>query len=229
MQYDPFMGSRDVAAIVLRTRLWGEQDKLVLALSREEGVLSAVAKGAAKPGNRWGGRLEPLARRYLSLAGGRRGGPPVLVGSAPRASGTGIYRDLERLMAGMGMAEAVLAVWPEGLPQPDLFDRLDQLLEGLASGGDPEALLVEAQWRLLQGLGEGPDLDVTRLPAGCAPHETLGSWLRHPAGDMPPEGRSLSGIVASWLAAAADRPLRGQAVRTRVLGLPTTDNGSVPG
>ncbi|MEB3203689.1 MAG: DNA repair protein RecO [Candidatus Sericytochromatia bacterium] len=212
------MGSRDVAAIILRTRPWGEQDKLVQAVSREEGTLSAVARGAAKPGNRWGGRLEPLGRRYLTLAGGNRGGPPVLSGVSPREAGTGVYRDLERIMAGMGIAEAVLAIWPEGLPQEGLFNRIDGLLGALAEGADVDRVLTEAQWLLLHDLGEAPDLDVARLPAGCGPGDPLGRWLRCPEGPMPGDGKLLAASVAAWLATAADRPLRGQAVRRRVLG-----------
>ncbi len=48
-------------AIVLRTSLIGDQDKIVFFFCREKGVVRGVAKGARKFGNRFGSGLEPMS------------------------------------------------------------------------------------------------------------------------------------------------------------------------
>ena len=47
------------AAIVLRTQKLGEADRIVTLLTRERGLVRAVAKGVRKTKSRFGARLEP--------------------------------------------------------------------------------------------------------------------------------------------------------------------------
>ncbi|MEL0273267.1 MAG: DNA repair protein RecO, partial [Pontimonas sp.] len=47
-------------AIVLRTHLLGESDKIVTLLGRSRGKIRAVAKGIRKTSSRFGARLEPF-------------------------------------------------------------------------------------------------------------------------------------------------------------------------
>ena len=47
-------------AIVLRTHLLGESDKIVTLLGRSRGKIRAVAKGIRKTTSRFGARLEPF-------------------------------------------------------------------------------------------------------------------------------------------------------------------------
>ncbi len=49
-----------IEAIVLRSFPVGDQDKIVVFLSREKGLIRGVAKGARKFGNRFGASLEPM-------------------------------------------------------------------------------------------------------------------------------------------------------------------------
>ncbi len=48
-------------AIILRTYHVGDQDKVVVFLSRDKGLVRGVAKGARKFGNRFGSALEPMS------------------------------------------------------------------------------------------------------------------------------------------------------------------------
>lgn len=48
-------------AIVLRTVPIGDQDKIVVLLTRDKGLIRGVAKGARKFGNRFGSALEPMS------------------------------------------------------------------------------------------------------------------------------------------------------------------------
>lgn len=55
------MPVRESEAIVLRTYPLGEGDRLVSFLSRDEGRLRGVARGARKPKSQFGASLEPLS------------------------------------------------------------------------------------------------------------------------------------------------------------------------
>jgi DNA repair protein RecO (recombination protein O) len=58
-------------AIVLRTRKLAEADRIITLLTREHGVVRAVAKGVRRTSSRFGSRLEPFTHVALQLAEGR--------------------------------------------------------------------------------------------------------------------------------------------------------------
>lgn len=58
-------------AIVLRTRKLAEADRIITLLTREHGVVRAVAKGVRRTSSRFGSRLEPFTHVDLQLAEGR--------------------------------------------------------------------------------------------------------------------------------------------------------------
>lgn len=55
------MGLKRCEAIVLRSQKLGEYDKIITLLSREDGKLRGVAKGARKLKQRFGASLEPMS------------------------------------------------------------------------------------------------------------------------------------------------------------------------
>ena len=58
-------------AIVLRTHKLAEADRIITLLTREHGVVRAVAKGVRRTTSRFGSRLEPFTHVDLQLAVGR--------------------------------------------------------------------------------------------------------------------------------------------------------------
>jgi DNA repair protein RecO (recombination protein O) len=58
-------------AIVLRTRKLAEADRIITLLTRQHGVVRAVAKGVRRTSSRFGSRLEPFTHVDLQLAQGR--------------------------------------------------------------------------------------------------------------------------------------------------------------
>ena len=52
-------------AFILRTFHVGEQDKIVVFLAKNKGIVKGIAKGARKFGNRFGSGLEPLSHVNL--------------------------------------------------------------------------------------------------------------------------------------------------------------------
>ena len=58
-------------AIVLRTHKLAEADRIITLLTRQHGVVRAVAKGVRRTSSRFGSRLEPFTHVDLQLAVGR--------------------------------------------------------------------------------------------------------------------------------------------------------------
>ena len=58
-------------AVVLRTRKLAEADRIITLLTRQHGVVRAVAKGVRRTSSRFGSRLEPFTHVDLQLAQGR--------------------------------------------------------------------------------------------------------------------------------------------------------------
>lgn len=58
-------------AVVLRTHKLAEADRIITLLTREHGVVRAVAKGVRRTSSRFGSRLEPFTHVDLQLAEGR--------------------------------------------------------------------------------------------------------------------------------------------------------------
>lgn len=58
-------------AIVLRTHLLGEADRIITLLTRRHGKVRAVAKGVRRTGSRFGARLEPFTLIDVQLHAGK--------------------------------------------------------------------------------------------------------------------------------------------------------------
>ena len=58
-------------AIVLRTHKLAEADRIITLLTRQHGIVRAVAKGVRRTSSRFGSRLEPFTHVDLQLAVGR--------------------------------------------------------------------------------------------------------------------------------------------------------------
>lgn len=58
-------------AVVLRTHKLAEADRIITLLTRQHGVVRAVAKGVRRTSSRFGSRLEPFTHVDLQLAEGR--------------------------------------------------------------------------------------------------------------------------------------------------------------
>ncbi len=86
-------------AIVLRTHKLAEADRIITLLTREHGVVRAVAKGVRRTSSRFGSRLEPFTHVDLQLAVGRN--LDTITQAETRAPyGATISADYDRYTAG---------------------------------------------------------------------------------------------------------------------------------
>ncbi len=190
-------------AYVLHSLAWRETSLIVEVLTRHEGRLGVVARGARRPRSVLRGLLQPfqpILVRYGTkgdlrnlLAAEWQGGMPLLCG--------------EPLLAGFYLNELLMRLLPRQDPHPALFDSYRFALIGLAALDRHQMALVEPilrqfECRLLREMGVLP---------------TFG-----PQADLGPDG-GLSGqmVSAALLEALADfdAPLEVFATRLADSGL----------
>jgi DNA repair protein RecO (recombination protein O) len=146
-------------AITLKSRKWGDADRIVTLYTRHVGKIRAIARGARRLKSRMGAALEPLTLCELNLF---------------EKSGDALYRvsqvdlvepfvrfreDLTMMAAAARMANVVGAVTPDGDPDPHLFETLEHGLRSLVISDDPGLTALLFQIRLLGQTGFRPQTD----------------------------------------------------------------------
>jgi DNA repair protein RecO (recombination protein O) len=203
--------------INLKSMALGEADRLLTILTREQGLVRAVAAGARKPKSKLGGRSALFVVNTLVLTQGRsldRISQAEVVVSYP-----GLSRDLAKLTVGQYWAELVLSQALSGQPQPELYDFLCEKLADLEQAPTPQVpvLLIEGIYQLLDWAGIAPqvanccltqdplvpDLSDPSWRVGFSPQ--VGGAVALSAWNQDPElGRSVPRQVSRF--AVRDRP-----------------------
>lgn len=147
-------------AIILRSRKWGDADRIVTCYTRHLGKIRGVARGARRAKSQFGAALEPFTHCHLDLF--EKQGDSLF-----RISHVGLVtsfqslrEDLELMTSAARMVNVVAAVTPDGDPDPHLFETLEQGLASLAEKkGDPAFTALIFQIRLLGLTGFRPQTD----------------------------------------------------------------------
>lgn len=146
-------------AIILNTVDFLESDKIVHALSREHGLISAIAKGAHRSRRRFPGTLEPFCEVSLEVHKGRGADLQRIESAALIDAHFGIREDLSLL----GHASVLLEVIKENLgpydPVPTTYECLRNALAVLDAGRQWFPLWSIAMVSILRQLGYGIDVD----------------------------------------------------------------------
>lgn len=158
-----------VEAVVLRHADWGEADRLLWLLTRQEGKRRAVAKGVRKIRSRKAGHLEPFTHVTLQLARGR---DLFIVTQAETIEAfLPLRTDLRRI----GLASYVVELadrftYEEG-EGAALFPLVLDTLRRLAAGADDARLVLRYyDVRLLDLVGYRPQLfECVRCGAAIQP------------------------------------------------------------
>jgi DNA repair protein RecO (recombination protein O) len=141
--------------VVLRTYKLGEADRIVVLLTPGHGKVRAVAKGVRRTKSRIGGRLEPLSHVDLLLYEGRE--LDIVSQAEMIEPWRPLHEDLNRLSAGMAMAEATEQVAQEQEPSEPLYRMLVGALRTLVDRPGP-LVVASFYWKLLSLDGAGPIL-----------------------------------------------------------------------
>lgn len=144
------MAQYTVEGIVLGVKNWGEADKLVWFLSREQGKLRVAAYGARRARNPLAGALQPFNLLSLTLAGGER------IDTARQSQVLHRFKkpceDLTVMAYASFVAELALELFAEHEPQPELYDELLRVF-GAFEERNPRLVALSAAFKLLQGSG----------------------------------------------------------------------------
>ncbi len=161
-------------ALVLGSLRYGETSRIVRLATREQGVVSAIAKGALRPRSRFGAALQLFSEGQAHLIPSRSSDLHTLAAFDLVALHHGLATELDRFAAASALAELATRFVPP-LANPELFDvvRDDVLLLELAPPSAIGVVALRALWRLIGELGLGPVLhdcarDGVPLPPGAA-------------------------------------------------------------
>ena len=192
-----------VDAVVLRTRELNEGNRLLILYSRAHGKIRALAYGAAKPGSRKRGAVQPFCYSDFLLSRGREW--DTVRQAQTREMFMRLRDDLDLLGYASHFSELVDLFTPVGEPNEPLF-RL--LLRGLGLLGtvDAELLARSFELRALACLGYRPELERCASCGGRAGEgppafdpAAGGVLCRDCAGAFPP-GRRPPEVAAQALA-----------------------------
>ena len=139
---------------ILHARPYRESSLILEALTREQGRVGLVARGARGARSRWRNALQPF--RPLLLSWSQRGEMGTLTGADQVASPPPLAG--EPLFCGIYANELMLRFLQRSDPHPVLFDRYRDLLGFLAAGESPQGPLRLFEKQLLESAGFGLQL-----------------------------------------------------------------------
>ena len=157
-------------AITLKSRKWGEADRIVTFYTTRFGKLRGVARGARRMKSRFGSALEPFVHCDLNLFE-KHNDPLYRITQADiRETFPRLREDLAAMYGAARMANLVAAVTAEGDPAPRIFQTLLDGLRSLQDGGDPGLTTLLLQLKLLGQTGFRPQTDHCAACGDSAPH-----------------------------------------------------------
>lgn len=169
--------------IVLKSRPFGEADKILVIFSKDRGKLEAVARGARRPRNRLVGAAQPFSYLRLLLFSGKN---LDQLSQAEIIKSFGPLRDdLIRMAYASYWSELVDTFLPWREPNPEIFLFFLAGLVVLEKATDPNLISRAFEIRLLFHLGYLPTLDTC---AHCGALLNSGEMPSLSAGFSPEEG-----------------------------------------
>ena len=144
-------------AIILRTRSYGESDKIVTFLTDDAGKLTGIAKGAKNSRRRFANCLDPFTRVRVHFRT-REGASMVFLESCDLLRPAGPLTDPTKFAYGSYLVELVDQLTSEAHPVRELYNLLAEGLDELQHGKATAAFLRIFELRLLHHAGYGPQL-----------------------------------------------------------------------
>lgn len=142
--------------IVLKSRSYGESNKIVTLMTREAGKIAAMARGAKKPTSRLAGVTQTFMHGMYIVS--RTTGMGTLQQGEHLSSMRHIQTDIMATAYASYIVELVDRLVEEGRPEPFAFEVLLQSLNAIEEEYDPEAIALFVDWKMLPFAGVQPIL-----------------------------------------------------------------------
>ena len=161
-------------AVVLRQHKLGEADRIVTLLTRQHGLVRAVAKGVRRTRSKFGSRLEPFAHIDVQLHPGRNLDIVTQVVSID-AFAADIVSDYGRYTSACAILEtAERLAGEERAPVPDLHRLTIGALRAVADATRPRELVLDAYLlRAMSIAGWAPALRECARCGSPGPHSAF--------------------------------------------------------
>lgn len=199
------MRTYNTSAIVLKRYDLAEKDRILVLYTREYGKLSAVAKGARKPGSKVSGASEPVTYCRLSLSKGSE--LDVVTQSEIKESFPVIKRNLDSVAHSLYLMELVEHVVDERQSNIEIFDTLLSSLYVLESSADPEIVTRYFELKILEILGYKPHFDAclrckgTLVDDKLAFSPTMGGLVCPDCGTPPKDAIWIPAALTTYITA----------------------------
>ena len=144
-------------AIILRTRAYGESDKIVTFLTEDAGKLTGIAKGAKNSRRRFANCLDPFTRVRAHFRS-RPAAGLVFLESCDLLEPVGALVDPSKFAYGSYLVELIDQLTAEAHPVRELYNLLAEGLDELRHGAATAALLRAFEVQLLYHAGYEPQL-----------------------------------------------------------------------
>lgn len=152
------------AAYVLHTRRYGDSSLIADLLTREQGRLACISKGALRARRR-----ETRIQSFQPLLVELRGRGEVLTLTAAESGSAPARLDGRKLYCGLYLNELILKLTARQDPCPELFDDYARAIQGLAADLPAEPILRRFEVRLLMHLGLGLALQTDTMGGQIMP------------------------------------------------------------
>lgn len=151
------MHKQETEAIILRTKDYGESDRIISFCTRSGGKLKGIAKGARKSKKRFIHAFEPCSLVQLTYQ--ERRALVWIEACKLLEPHLALRAEVERWGYAALLSEVVLEMVPEGEPQEELFLLLKETLYQLSGDKDPLNALLLFTFRFLDRMGYLPSLE----------------------------------------------------------------------
>jgi DNA repair protein RecO (recombination protein O) len=145
-------------AINIRTRMFGEADKIIILFTKEHGKLQAIAKGARRPTSKFGGRLEIFTYNKMLLAQGKS--LDIISQCETIESFYSLREEKEKLNAGFYIVKLIDIITEERQKNRELFNLLLDSLYGLQNAREAKKLIRSFEVKLCEIEGFLPTNDM---------------------------------------------------------------------
>ncbi|MSP39221.1 MAG: DNA repair protein RecO [Deltaproteobacteria bacterium] len=168
-------------AIVLRSRPFGESDRIVSFLTADFGKITGIAKGAMRSRKRFVNSLEPFAQVNLHFQDRAQSGLAFIVAADLVVGYRHLARSLETISHAAYLVEITDGLVGEREESMAVYHHLRDGLRRLEEHGTSFRLLIAFELKLLRLVGYQPVLDNCKRCAHEFPDPEITLWYFSPA------------------------------------------------